>query len=108
MDVNKNILLGKKIKEIRKSRGLTQDYLAEEVGIDAKHLSRIECGKNSLSLNLLYKICDVLNVEPCVLFDNLALKNKAELIKDINNILEQLSEDQIRNFYRILINMSLG
>ncbi len=45
MDINKNILLGKKIKEIKKKRGLTQDFLAEKVGIDAKHLSRIECGK---------------------------------------------------------------
>ena len=105
MDINKNILLGKKIKEIRKKRGLTQDFLAEKVGIDAKHLSRIECGKNSLSLNLLYKICDVLNTDPCVLFDNISLKNKTELIADINKILEQSSEDKIRSLYRILINM---
>lgn len=105
MDVNRNILLGKKIKEIRKMRGLTQDYLAEKVGIDAKHLSRIECGKNSLSLNLLYKICTVLNIEPCSLFDNSALKSKTELIADIKNILNVSPEDKIRNFYRILINM---
>lgn len=105
MDINRNILLGQKIKEIRKKRGLTQDFLAEKVGIDSKHLSRIECGKNSLSLNLLYKICDVLNIEPCALFDNIALKNKKEIIEDINKILEQSSEDKIRNLYRILINM---
>ena len=105
MDINKNILLGKKIKEIRKKRGLTQDFLAEKVGIDAKHLSRIECGKNSLSLNLLYKICDVLNTDLGVLFDNISLKNKTKLIADINKILEQSSEDKIRSLYRILINM---
>ena len=105
MDINQNILLGKKIKKKRKKRGLTQDFLAEKVGIDAKHLSRIECGKNSLSLNLLYKICDVLSIEPCVLFDNIALKNKKEIIEDINKILAKSSEEQIRNFYRILINM---
>lgn len=105
MDINRNILLGQKIKEIRKKRGLTQDFLAEKVGIDSKHLSRIECGKNSLSLNLLYKICDVLNIEPCALFDNIALKNKKEIIEDINKILAKSSEEQIRNFYRILINL---
>lgn len=105
MDINKNILLGKKIKEIRKNRGLTQDFLAEKVGIDAKHLSRIECGKSSLSLNLLYKICDALCVEPATIFDISQTKNKQQLIEAINLILEQSSEEKIRKLYKILINI---
>lgn len=100
-----NITIGKKIKEIRKNRGLTQDILAEKVGIDAKHLSRIECGKNSLSLNLLLKICSVLGTEPSVLFDNSINKNKAELVQEIMDILEQSAEGKVRSFYKILINM---
>lgn len=100
-----NITIGKKIKEIRKNRGFTQDILAEKVGIDAKHLSRIECGKNSLSLNLLLKICSVLGTEPGVLFDNSINKNKAELVREITNILNQSSEEKIRCIYKIVTNL---
>lgn len=105
MDKNRNVFLGQKLKEIRKMRGLTQDLLSEKVGIDAKHLSRIECGKNSLSLSLLYKICDVLCVEPAMIFDTSQAKNKQQLIDAINLILEQSSEEKIRKLYKILINM---
>lgn len=39
-------LLGKRIKEIRKKRGLTQEKLAELAGIETPSLSNIENGKN--------------------------------------------------------------
>lgn len=39
-------LLGKRIKELRKNKGITQEALSEKAGIDSKHLSRIECGVN--------------------------------------------------------------
>ena len=100
-----NITIGKKIKEIRKNRAFTQDILAEKVGIDAKHLSRIECGKNSLSLNLLLKICSVLDTEPSVFFDNSINKNKAELVREITNILNQSSEEKIRWVYKIVASL---
>lgn len=100
-----NITIGKKIKEIRKNRAFTQDILAEKVGIDAKHLSRIECGKNSLSLNLLLKICSVLDTEPSAFFDNSINKNKAELVREITNILNQSSEEKIRWVYKIVASL---
>lgn len=37
-------LLGARIKELRTGRGLSQEELAEMVGVDPKHLSRIETG----------------------------------------------------------------
>lgn len=39
---NTKELLGARIKEIRKARGLTQEQLAEMVDIEQKHVSRIE------------------------------------------------------------------
>lgn len=96
--------LGAKIKDIRRNRGYTQDFLSERIGIDPKHLSRIECGKNSPSLDLLYKICSVLKVNPSVLFDESMLKSKQELIRDISEILKNEPESDVRKYYKILIN----
>lgn len=42
---NIKVLLGKRIREYRLKHGLTQFQLAEKLGIDDKHLSRIELGK---------------------------------------------------------------
>ena len=35
-------LLGERIRELRKARGLTQEQLAELVEIEQKHVSRLE------------------------------------------------------------------
>ena len=63
---NKNIKLGRmenirkslglRIKEVRKNKKLTQTQLAEKIGIDYKHLSRIEVGSSYPSINTLEKI----------------------------------------------------
>ncbi len=42
--MSKDSKLGKKIKELRKSKGLTQEKLVELANIDNKHLSKIENG----------------------------------------------------------------
>lgn len=67
--------LGAKILYFRKKRGLTQEQLAERVGITAKYSSRIETGNypNSVSLTTLMLIADKLNVHIC------------ELMKDIED-----------------------
>jgi len=103
MDTKK--LLGERIKELRKKKGFTQDKLAEIVEIDSKHLSRIECGSNFPSLELLNKISTTLEIEPNVLFSTSHLKDKKTLVKEINSILEKENLESIRSFYKILIGL---
>ena len=38
------ILLGKRIKELRKKLNISQQELAEKINVDARNLSNIECG----------------------------------------------------------------
>ena len=49
-------LTGKRIQKLRKSQGLTQEQLAEELNISAVHMSLIEIGKRSCSLDVLAEI----------------------------------------------------
>lgn len=60
--------LGLTIAYHRKLKGMTQEQLAEEVGIDQTHLSKIERAAVGLSLDLLFAIADSLDVEPGKLF----------------------------------------
>ncbi len=101
-------LLGKRIKEIRKSKGFTQDALAEKIGIDSKHLSRVECGKNNPSLDLLYKIASVLDIDTEEFFKNSHLKEKEILIEEMNHALACCPIDKVRLFYKILFDIIAG
>ena len=56
-------LLGKRIKELRRERNLSQEKLAENIGIDPNNLSRIENGKNYPSAETIVKIANSLNDE---------------------------------------------
>lgn len=57
-----NELLGGRIKVLRISHGMTQEQLAEELGISRQKFARIENGNNSITLDILSKIAEILDV----------------------------------------------
>ncbi|MBP3250686.1 MAG: helix-turn-helix transcriptional regulator [Ruminococcus sp.] len=61
--------LGLNIGFYRKRKKLTQLQLAELADIDRSHISAIELGNVGASLDVIFKICDVLSVSPKELFD---------------------------------------
>lgn len=60
---------GLNIVYYRKLHKLTQLQLAELIDVDRSHISAIELGKVGVSFDVLFKICDVLQVKPKDLFD---------------------------------------
>ncbi len=69
MEQSTKELLGARIKELRKIRGLTQDKLSQKVNIDPKHLSRIAVGGSFPSLDTLDKLANVLKVDLSAFFE---------------------------------------
>lgn len=63
---NKYIELGYNIAYYRKHAGLTQEQLAEKVGISRPHMGAIEAPNlcRPISLDLLFNIAAVLGIEP--------------------------------------------
>lgn len=61
--------IGFAISYYRKRRGLSQEQLAEEVGISRQHLAAIEAPNmaRGISLDLLLNIAAVLEIEPYIL-----------------------------------------
>lgn len=58
----KKKLLGNNIAKYRKQKGLSQNQLAELVNVSREHIAKIETAKKNSSLNLLFKISNVLNI----------------------------------------------
>ena len=67
--LNKYRYLGLNIAYYRKERGLSQEALAELVKISRTHMSRIETADCAVSLDVVFEICDALNVPPNKIFD---------------------------------------
>ena len=53
----------------RKKKRLTQMKLAELADIDRSHISAIELGNVGVSFDVIFKLCEVLEITPKQLFD---------------------------------------
>ena len=60
---------GKNLKEIRKSKGITQESLAEMIGIHPRQVSKIETGEHFPNSTTLENICVTLSISPRELFN---------------------------------------
>lgn len=56
--------LGRRVRETRRQLSLTQEKLAEQVGISASFLGHIERGSRVASIETLVALCNVLRVTP--------------------------------------------
>jgi len=62
--VEPEVAFGEILREQRKQRGLSQEKLALEAGIERNYISLLELGKNSASLKMLFKLAAVLEISP--------------------------------------------
>lgn len=67
--VEKYRLLGLNIAYYRKEKKMSQSELAEKVNISRTHMSRIETADCAVSLDVIFDICDALNISPAKIFD---------------------------------------
>lgn len=70
-------VVGLKIREARKSLGLTQDQLAREVGLTFQQIQKYEKAVNRVSAGLLYEFSIVLD-QPITFFFGLDDESSAE------------------------------
>lgn len=98
-------LFGKRLKEIRKQRGLSQAQLAEMLNVDEKYISRLETSTSTPSFSMLIKISNALNVDLQNLFKFKQDKTKSELIDIIKSKLENATEQNVLQIYKITENL---
>lgn len=60
---------GANIAYYRRLNNLSQEKLAEKVGIQRAHISQIEIGVSSASMDLCFRLCQAFNITPKQLFD---------------------------------------
>lgn len=69
MKTTENIAFGKRVAELRKIAGFSQEQFAFECNVDRTYIGTIERGEKSHTLNTIAKIADALNITKSELFN---------------------------------------
>ena len=98
--MNNKQLLGKRIKELRKAQGLTQEQLAELIDIETGSLSAIESGRHFPSLPTLEKIAHYIHTELPYLSKFTSTLPVKEMREKIIKNIDKLSDENIKFIYK--------
>ena len=88
--------IGQQIRKIRKAHGLSQEELAEKVGISTPHMSHIETGNTKLSLPVFVDIANALQVRTDDLLDSPPTPTISASLDDIAKVLERCSAQEAK------------
>ena len=71
--------IGRRIRELRKLRGLSQEELAERAGLTLESISRAERGRSEITISSLARVCDALGVRLPEFFDRTVVPRQRAL-----------------------------
>lgn len=98
-------LFGARVRYYRNLLGLTQEALAEKVGISTHTISYIERGKNLISMTKLPVLCSALDIELYKLFIDTDFEVGADKVEEINRLLKTANSKQLSIFAELLKNI---
>jgi len=101
--MNKKKLIGLRIKELRKRRGLSQEEIAEKAETSPNYVSRMERGTENPTLDMLIKLSEALEVDMWEVFDfkhQETPKALREMVKKFANEID--NEEQLMIAVRVL------
>lgn len=88
--------IGQRIRKIRKAHGLSQEELAEKIGISTTHMSHIETGNTKLSLPVLVSIASVLEVQTDDLLFEQTNASRSNALNEIAGALDSCSPQELK------------
>ena len=87
-------IIGKRIQELRKKRGITQEELAEVIDISPHYLSALERGLYNIKLEILVKILNYLDCSADEVFCEVVNKSFAVSSSRLSERLEALPMEE--------------
>ena len=96
-----DVHVGKRIRNRRWMIGMTQQQLAEKVGIKFQQIQKYETGMNRVSASRLWDIADALSVQIAFFFEG--LDSKAALPEEVEGdiLADKEALQLVRSYYAI-------
>lgn len=86
--------IGKRIRQLRKQKNLSQEQLAEKVWISTTHMSHIETGSTKLSLPVLVDLANALGVGTDEILETPTSKQKMATLEAVEETLKNCTQAQ--------------
>ena len=101
--MDERVLLGRRIKEVRKARGLSQEALAEKMEGHPKYLGSVERGEQNPTVEFLMKLAAALKVDMAALFNYPWQKmSEAELKRRLHAMIDKADLEQLREVLALM------
>ena len=97
-------ILGNAIRNARISQNISQEQLAEDIGITPTHLKHIESEHRNPSIDILFKLSTKLNIS----LDNLLFPpnfQHIQQIQEIHNLLNQSTTQELQIIQEIICSL---
>lgn len=88
--------IGQRIRKIRKAHNLSQEELAERIGISTTHMSHIETGNTKLSLPVFVDLAAALEVRTDELLYDSDSAVRSASIEEIVRLLDTCTTQQVK------------
>ncbi len=98
-------MLGKRIKELRRSNGFTQEKLSELIELEPNHISKIEAGIHFPQPEKLELLARVFDIQIKDLFDYEHKISKQSLKQKISAWLDEASAAETEYIYKTINNL---
>ena len=95
-------IIGKRLKESRKKKGLTQEKLSEIMGVSIAYLSKVETGKIHINLERLSQICHILGVTEGEILNGVYHHSEKYLHSEFYDLLKDCSPKKQKLIYQII------
>ncbi len=98
--------IGRRIQQYRKKKGLTQEQLAEKVGLSTNYISAVERGVNALNLDKLVEVINILECSADEIFAdvlNNGYEIKTSLLTEQISKLSKIEQERIFAVVQTLI-----
>ena len=101
--MNTKELVGRRLRELRKKRRLTQERLAEKASVDLKYLGSIERGSENPTIGTLEKLATALSVMVSQMLEfEHQLNGEISLRRRIGQMLDKCDEQELQIILKII------
>ena len=97
-----DVHVGRRVKQLRWLKGMTQQQLAKEVGVKFQQVQKYETGANRVSASRLWQLCEALQVPVGFFFEDLAEEEGGKAaagFREPDHLYERESLELVRVYY---------